>query len=672
MNRKACSGCGADLIGARLQGLCPGCLLKQGLEPPFRAPSFCRNCGDPLAEHAQFCSACGAAVDRQEFSTARRQLRTALEAKLRGQYRFTRLLGHGGMGEVYLARDLTLDREVAIKIIKTASNTSEAYERFRREAKTAARLSHPNIVPLHAFGEIDGMPYFVMGYVRGESLATRLRREGRLPEEEARRILSDISDALDHAHRQGVVHLDIKPDNVLLDDETGRALLADFGVARTQWNGEAIYSGDSVTGTPQYMSPEQCSGNAPLDGRSDIYALGVMGYAILAGRLPFEGSTARELLWQHLNEQPPRLHSLAPDISDSTIQAVERCLSKDPLQRWPDARSLKLALSTNEETQLPDALRDVQGQWVPGAVFVYCASLPFLFMTAKASTNDSDTVLALDIIAAGFVTLVYLLILARLKQKGFSFRQSQKAIWGEPAWWPFWYPRALRRPGNIWLRLPSVARRTRGWGTVVWFYAFAVFIPSIMPQLDLPSLTAWSVIMLATFGAIVTVWILFTAGGRFQLKRAGFTPEDVSRILISVPLSRASFWARPHIEALFTTEEKLNHTLDSPYQHLQTILRNANELKGQLRPLGARASAAARHLLASFEHAETETSITRNPETSASRVDVLRTLAQLMESLRACPSDRMEDLQSLSHRVNRTCDEIQALCEAKPTADRSF
>src|SRR5688572_23542888 len=179
--QERCSRCGRPIDGEEPHGICPSCLLQPG------------------------------ALDDTQPQSSDDPLRHALDAKLAGQYRVLRLLGHGGMGAVYLARDLTLEREVAIKVVKPASHARDLYERFRREAKTAAKLSHPNIVPLHAFGEVDGMPYFVMGYVRGESLAERMRRDGTLPEDDARRIIAEVADALDHAHRQGVVHRDVKP-----------------------------------------------------------------------------------------------------------------------------------------------------------------------------------------------------------------------------------------------------------------------------------------------------------------------------------------------------------------------------------------------------------------------------------------------------------------------------
>jgi serine/threonine protein kinase len=178
MDQKTCPRCGEPIDADHPQGLCPACLLKEGLksERPTRGTRRrCPSCESPLGEDARFCANCGAAAPAAPGAEGD-PVRTALETKIQGQYRLVRLLGRGGMGAVYLARDLTLDREVAIKVVKTESDTREMYDRFRREAKTAARLSHPNIVPLHAFGEVEGMPYFVMGYVRGESLAARLRR----------------------------------------------------------------------------------------------------------------------------------------------------------------------------------------------------------------------------------------------------------------------------------------------------------------------------------------------------------------------------------------------------------------------------------------------------------------------------------------------------------------
>jgi serine/threonine-protein kinase len=240
-------------------------------------------------------------------------VRRSLEKALGGQYQVLRLLGRGGMGAVYLARDTALERLVAVKVLPLDKGEDAASrERFRREARTAARLTHPNIVPLHGFGEADGMLYLVMGYVQGEPLAARMRRGTRPGLAEARRVGAEIADALDHAHGRGVVHRDVKPDNILIDDETGRAMLADFGIAKARGGGTSVTQAGGVVGTPAYMSPEQAAGREELDGRSDLYSLGVVLYALVAGRLPFEGKDGGELLVKHLTQEPQALRRRAP------------------------------------------------------------------------------------------------------------------------------------------------------------------------------------------------------------------------------------------------------------------------------------------------------------------------------------------------------------------------
>ena len=399
MAHPICPGCGNEIDADDPAGLCPVCLMKEGVRP------------DPEGD----------------------RLRRALQAKLGHQYRVLRLLGRGGMGAVYLARDLSLEREVAIKVVKQASDEKSMHERFRREARTAARLSHPNIVPLYAFGEVEGMPYFVMGYVRGESLADRLHREGTIPEEEAQRMLAEVADALDHAHRQGVVHRDVKPDNVLLDDETGRALLTDFGVAKGVSRGETVTQQGNLVGTPHYMSPEQASGRGDVDGRSDIYSLGVMAYQMLSGRLPFEGKSAAELLTKQITQEPAPLSSMA-SISTATAQVVERCLSKDPHARWQDARSLRVALGMPEESTLPDGLQGIEGRGVPSAIFVMLELLIVVLLHGEWGWPWPFVAIS------GAFVFLYFAFLFMKRREGFSFSQTQRAFWREPSWWLWWYP----------------------------------------------------------------------------------------------------------------------------------------------------------------------------------------------------------------------------------------
>src|SRR5512144_1936568 len=213
-----------------------------------------------------------------------------LQSALAGEYSLERELGRGGMGVVYLARDVQLDRDVAIKVLPThLAHTPAARERFVREARTAAGLSHPHIVPIHRVGEAGGFVFFVMSYVEGETLGERLRRDGPMPPAEAARVLREVAWALAYAHGRGIVHRDVKPDNILLEAGTGRALVTDFGIAHGGAHAGPVTDPGKIMGTANFMSPEQAA-DEPIDGRSDIYSLGVVGYLALSGRLPFESA----------------------------------------------------------------------------------------------------------------------------------------------------------------------------------------------------------------------------------------------------------------------------------------------------------------------------------------------------------------------------------------------
>ena len=270
-----------------------------------------------------------------------------LTQQLGAQYQVVRTLGRGGMGVVYLARDLALHRMVAIKVLRhDLVQSEEDRERFRREARMTARLSHPNIVPVHAFGETRDLVYFVMKYVDGESLAERLRRETRIPATETRRLLAEIALALDYAHGEGVVHRDLKAENIILERATGRPVLTDFGVALFRSSDHAPADARRAFGTPHYMSPEQAAGELDLDGRSDLYALGVLGYAMLSGTLPFDGASVEAIVAKHLTEQPAPLDTAARHAPCDLVAAIERCLAKERAARWRHGRDLHEALTT--------------------------------------------------------------------------------------------------------------------------------------------------------------------------------------------------------------------------------------------------------------------------------------------------------------------------------------
>ena len=258
-------------------------------------------------------------------------------------------IGRGGMSVVYRARDLRLNRPVAIKVLPPELAYDPAIRtRFTREAQTSAQLSHAHIVPIFDVGERDGIAYFVMALITGGNLAALLAREPRQPIDEVRRLLCQIADALAYAHLRGVIHRDIKPDNILLDGDSGRAMVTDFGIARAIEAGSRLTVTGLAVGTPTYMSPEQAVGERELDGRSDVYSLGVLAYQMLTGRVPFTGGNTMALLLKHVNERPRSIAELRPETPRALREAIERALMKAPEDRWPTAASLRDALISDE------------------------------------------------------------------------------------------------------------------------------------------------------------------------------------------------------------------------------------------------------------------------------------------------------------------------------------
>jgi serine/threonine-protein kinase len=295
----------------------------------------CRACGEPLAAEVNFCQACGAASPALDWDAT---VGERLQAALGARYSIIGELGRGGFAVVYSVRDLRRNRYLAVKVMRPSLLAAPRLrERFRREAELASQLDHPNILPVVFAGKGAGLVYYAMPRVRGVTLARRIEREGPLSSPEVLRIFGEIAAGLDHAHTRGVVHRDIKPANLLLN-ERGRVSIVDFGIAKAlAVRGGTISLTGEIIGTPEYMSPEQALGGATLDARTDIYGLGVVGYEMLAGKVPFTSTTLHDVLARLVREAAPDVRVARPDVPEALALAVHRCMAKDPADRWPTA-----------------------------------------------------------------------------------------------------------------------------------------------------------------------------------------------------------------------------------------------------------------------------------------------------------------------------------------------
>jgi len=552
-------------------------------------------------------------------------LRAALERVLGHQYDILRLLGRGGMGAVYLAREKALERAVAIKVLPPEFATAaDSRERFRREARVAAKLTHPNIVPLHTFGDVDGMLYFVMGYVKGESLAERLRREGKLPEEDVRRILAEVADALHYAHKQGVVHRDIKPDNVLLDDESGRPMLTDFGVAKAQASGTTLTAAGAVVGTPYYMSPEQASGAQAIDGRSDLYSLGVMGYQMLSGRVPFEGASVQDVLVQHVTREPAPLGALVPDLAPDLAAALMRCLAKEPARRWSDARGLREALQRGADLAEDD--ESVPGFHAQSLLFVVIAMECAAGMLGVASVvlrgigapeSWWDMLEALSIATALMTPLLLVPgVAVAERRRQTPWRTLLRVALHPPRWWPFWWPEGWRRPHDVWNRLPPTLRRSRllngcslllaCLGAVSWLLAEGLGNQHwVLGKMLLAA--GGASLLTGVFGWLGATWVV----GRWGMAK-GLTPRDAYRMATLSTLDTTA-WSRPRFAALLLPATGRHSVLASgaaeprsPAEYAQAIHDLVSQLPSGTQATVSEAADAARQLLGTLSLLDAE------------------------------------------------------------------
>lgn len=366
---------------------------------------------------------------------------TTLRARLGGRYHVERLLGRGGMGAVYLARELQLDRQVALKVLPaTVADDGVLRDRFLRETRLAASFSHPNIVPVHAVEEQDDLLAFAMGFVEGESLAERVQHGGPLTSREVVRLLQDVGYALAYAHARGVVHRDIKPDNIMIERATGRALVMDFGIARrastTTQPADGLTRVGEVVGTPEYMSPEQATGDA-IDGRSDLYSLGLVAWLALTGRAPMGGGTTQQILVRQLTEVLPPVASERPDIPSALAMVVDRCVAKEPSQRFDDAAGLVDAL---EQAQLagpevPLPVRMLANELgTIGLVLVFTAFIGWTIVSKLMAADIGQVDLLIPVVVLATVVLARLgqalTEARRLRQLGFDVQAVQAGLRG--------------------------------------------------------------------------------------------------------------------------------------------------------------------------------------------------------------------------------------------------
>jgi predicted Ser/Thr protein kinase len=313
---------------------------------------------------------------------------------IKSRYAVKRVIGKGGMGIVYLARDRRIERLVAIKTLPPHLAADESMrQRFLRETRTAGAMSHPNVVPIYGADDVDGHVFFVMGYVDGDSLAARIRGMGRLAPETVARILRDVASALVHAHERGIVHRDIKAENILVDRETERALVTDFGIARVV-EAQPLTATGQMLGTVHYVSPEQIAGER-IDARSDLYSLGVVGFLALTGRFPFDDELASAVLVAHVNRPAPAVRSINPNVPPALAAIVDRCLAKKPDARYASASALLSALQTPHLFESKPALRvsDTEAQVVwDRAAFLQASteSRPLPEVTPVARDVDAD------------------------------------------------------------------------------------------------------------------------------------------------------------------------------------------------------------------------------------------------------------------------------------------
>jgi len=591
-----------------------------------------------------------------------RQLLSGLEAALGQQFEIVRPLGRGGMGAVYLARERALERFVAIKVLRPdLASGADGRERFRREARIAAQLSHPGILPLHTFGEVRGLWYFVMGYAPGVSLAERLRVEGRLSSAEAHQILIELADAVECAHRHGVVHRDIKPANILIDSDMGRAMLADFGISKVHGAGDSLTATGAVIGTPHFMSPEQSVGSPAVDERSDIYSIGAVGYTMLAGREPFADATPQQLAYRRVTADPVSLVTAAPSVTPELAHLVMRCLARDPAARWPDARTLREGLEdarNNANGTLPESLRDLPAFGPYALLWV----LAWTVIAIRATRSPEDRLLLLLI--AALVPLGFVLHIGNLgrHQRG-KLGLAKVAFW-PPEWWGMWWPHSLRRPSDLWRRLPRPARAVRAV-----LSAFIVALPGMIVMrgpleraVNSQSSSDGLGWFAATEATLVLVAACVTAAGLWWARRQGLDRADAVRILFGAT-SPSAGWNAPNIVRLLARAGRGSPPdRDAPSDHARAIADVVSSLPASVWANGTEPLKLARRLLVAIENCDGDIAA-YSASANATELDRLTAHLTTLEQDDVTNSAERNELRELVRRQLEVVRRMRVRCE---------
>ena len=621
----------------------------------------CPSCGVGLPGEAAFCLKCGAPVADLHPAEPADPLLGALNRALGAQYQVIRLLGRGGMGAVYLARERALDRLVAIKVLRPEATGAESIERFRREARTAAKLSHAHIVPLYTFGEVEGTMYFVMGFVQGEPLSATLRRRGRMEPGEARELLAQLAGALYYAHSHGVVHRDLKPDNILVDDESGKPMLTDFGVAKSAAAGQTLTELGTTLGTPHYMSPEQAAGEREIDGRSDLYSLGVVAYEMLTGRGPFDVASAREVMTQHIVKEPAPLKAAAPTVPDDLADVVSRLLAKERERRLPDGRALENAVraTADADAWLPQELEDLVDEVKP---IPWLAGGSLYLSYGMAIWGNWEGAVGCAAISGLLALLPWAQRRARKLQK-YSWRTILAQVLKKPRWWTTWWPRRFRRDDDLWDRLPEPLRRFRtaylpalggmllalpvflraGWGAAsLWWLNVGMSVVMI-PALGAAGVLGWRGFQLHRWG-----------------KRRGLTVGEISKLMEGD--DAAPIWKRPHIQKLLlprgaTLAGMPAAAPTSPAEQVEALIQADRTLDGPAKGLAREAVAAGRDVLSAIQALDRQIAALARDADSAEQAR----LEQKLAALTASGGEETEPRQRMRRLLEEQLDLVRSL-----------